>query len=239
MSELMSPPAGGDAGETRLPEVTPLRRKFDALRWEETGLRKEIDEKQRELAVLEEFLDILPGIANRLETLSQGLFGEILDEVERNLTYALREILGQDLRVVSTREIQRGKVNVHFGIDRNGRYEDIMTGQGGSVCNILSVGLRLIALSQLDEKEHRRFLVLDEQDCWLKPDLVSRLMSIVYTIARRLGFQILVISHHDLHHFREFADCIYRVKPPVRDGEGVTLEKVEGREESCSGKSLK
>ncbi len=96
--------------------------------------------------------------------------------------------------------------------------------------NILSVGLRLIALSQLDEKEHRKFLILDEQNCRLKPDLVSRLMAIVYTIARRLGFHILVISHHDLHHFREYADCIYRVRPPGREGEEAAVEKVEGKE---------
>ena len=34
------------------------------------------------------------------------LFGNILEEIERNLTYALREILGQDLRVISQKEMK-------------------------------------------------------------------------------------------------------------------------------------
>lgn len=89
------------------------------------------------------------------------------------------------------------------------------------------MGLRLIALSQLPEKEHRRFLILDEQDCWLRPDLVPHLMRIIHTIAQRLQFQILVISHHDINLFREYADRIYRLLPPANEGEGVKEELIE------------
>jgi ABC-type branched-subunit amino acid transport system ATPase component len=89
------------------------------------------------------------------------------------------------------------------------------------------VGLRLIALSQLHEKDHRRFLILDEQDCWLRPDLVPRLMRIIHAIAHKLQFQTLVISHHDVSLFREYADRIYRVLPPAKEGEGVKVESIE------------
>ncbi len=168
-----------------------------------------------------------PKIESRLDQLSQHLFGDILDEVERNLTFALREILGQDLTVTTTREVKKGKINITFGIERQGKREDILTGQGGSVCNIISVGLRLIALSQLHEKDHRRFLILDEQDCWLRPDLVPSLMRIIHTIAHKLQFQIMVISHHDISLFREYADRIYRVLPPAHEEEGVQVEAIE------------
>ena len=131
-----------------------------------------------------------PQVADRLDQLSQQMFGDILSEVERNLTYALREVLEQDQKVITTREVKKGKVNITFAIERKGERADLPTGQGGSVCNVISVGLRLIALSQLPEKEHRRFLILDEQDCWLRPDLVPRLMRIIHTIAQRLQFQI-------------------------------------------------
>lgn len=207
-----------------------IRKRFDELRWKQKTLLARIEENQKSLKEEEAFLEIQPKVAERLELLCRDLFGEILDEVERNLTFALREILGQDLRVVSTREVQRGKVAITFGIEREGKPEDILTGQGGSVCNIISVGLRLIAMSQLDRKQHRRFLILDEQDCWLRPDLVPKLMSIIYTIAQRLNFQILVISHHDVNHFREFADRIYRILPETKKGEGVKVEVLEGLE---------
>ena len=220
-------PVNESSGEADLPKPTDLRKSFDAFRLKQSMARERLEANKGSLRKTDQFLEKQPRIAERLEALCRNLFGEILEEVERNLTYALREILGQDLRVVSTRDVQRGKVTISFGIERDGRAEDILTGQGGSVCNIISVGLRLIALSQLDEKEHRRFLILDEQDCWLRPDLVPRLMSIIYTIARRLNFQILVISHHDVNHFREYADRIFRVLPEKKKGEGVSLETLE------------
>jgi predicted ATPase len=74
-----------------------------------------------------------------------------------------------------------------------------------------------------DERQHRRFLVLDEQDCWLRPDLVPHFMAIFHTIAHKLNFQVLVISHHDVDLFRTHADRIYRISPALRGDDGVTL----------------
>ena len=204
-----------------------LRGLFQELRWQERHLTEQLQANRAKLAETEAFLTQAPQIAERLDQLSQHLFGDILDEVERNLTFALREILDQDLKVTTTREVKKGKINITFGIERQGQREDILTGQGGSVCNIISVGLRLIALSQLHEKDHRRFLILDEQDCWLRPDLVPALMRIIHTIAHKLQFQIMVISHHDVSLFREYADRIYRVLPPAQEGAGVQVEVVE------------
>ncbi|MEN6437251.1 MAG: hypothetical protein ABFD97_01575 [Syntrophobacter sp.] len=204
-----------------------VRGQFDKLRWRRDELADRLLEHRKSLSEVETFLENQPKVAARLESLCRDLFGEILDEVERNLSYALNEVLGQDLRVVSSRDVQRGKVTITFGIEKNGQPEDILTGQGGSVCNVISAGLRLIALSQLNEKEHRRFLVLDEQDCWIRPDLVPRLMSIIHAIARKLDFQVLVISHHDVGQFREYADLIYRIIPEKAEGAGASLERLE------------
>lgn len=218
----------GTAQESSLPaSPRDLREHFQELRWQERKLAEQLQANRTKLAEMETFLTQAPRIADRLDQLSQHLFGDILDEVERNLSLALREILEQDLKVVTTREVKKGKVNIAFGIERQGKREDILTGQGGSVCNIISVGLRLIALSQLHEKDHRRFLILDEQDCWLRPDLVPRLMRIIHTIAHKLQFQILVISHHDVSLFREYADRIYRILPLAKEGAGVKVESIE------------
>jgi ABC-type branched-subunit amino acid transport system ATPase component len=204
-----------------------ISQRFQKLRWQEHNLAQQLKINRTKMTEIGAFLDRAPQIADRLDQLSQQMFGDILDEVERNLTYALREVLEQELKVITTREVKKGKVSITFGIERQGEREDILTGQGGSVCNIISVGLRLIALSQLPEQDHRRFLILDEQDCWLRPDLVPHLMHIIHTIAQRLQFQILVISHHDVNLFREYADRIYRLLPPAKEGEGVQAELIE------------
>ena len=91
------------------------------------------------------------------------------------------------------------------------------------VPNVLSVGLRMLAITTLDEKRHRRFLVLDEQDCWLHPDLVPKLTKIVSEAGTRLGFQVLMISHHDVNQFVRHADRVYRLSPDRGDGVGIEL----------------
>jgi hypothetical protein len=98
-----------------------------------------------------------------------------------------------------------------------------MKGQGGSVANLLSVGLRMFALTTLEEQQHQRFLVLDEQDCWIRPDLVPRLVKIVHEAGKALGFQTLMISHHELSSFSGYADKIYEVSPNADHGATVTV----------------
>ena len=69
---------------------------------------------------------------------------------------------------------------------QDGQAEDILTGQGGSVCNILSVGLRLIALSQLD------------------PDELAEVGSTVLESLEEFGYYT-TITEDDI---REFVDCL-------------------------------
>ena len=71
----------------------------------------------------------------------------------------------------------------------------------------------MFALTTLDKSKHRRFLVLDEQDCWLRPDLVPKLVKIIKDAGRALGFQVLMVSHHDLMIFERYADRIYQFEP--------------------------
>ncbi len=165
------------------------------------------------LARAEAFLDMSPRVSARLEALTRELFGGVLDEIEADLSHAVREILGQDRTVVSRREVKGNRLFIEFDMEQGGRTEDILVGQGGSVCNILSVGLRLIALSQLDPGKHRPFLVLDEQDCWLRPDLVPGFVRLIAAIADRLGLQVLYISHHPVDLFADMARRVFILRP--------------------------
>jgi hypothetical protein len=140
----------------------------------------------------------------------------------------VREILGQDRVVATRREVKSNRLQIHFEIHNQGdgeQVEDIMSGQGGSVCNILSVGLRLIALSQLQPETHRPFLVLDEQDCWIRPALIPGFMRLIGEIADRLELQLLVISHHPLDLFADVAGRIYELRPDRERGAAIRRVK--------------
>lgn len=214
--------------EAPLPSLRDLERRLDRLAAFGES-RADEHARERELFLqAREFLELAPQAQDKLEELSTALFGKVLDEIEANLTHAIRETLGQDRVVASRREVRNNRLQVHFEIHNQGggdEVEDILTGQGGSVCNILSVGLRLIALSQLPESQHRPFLVLDEQDCWLRPTLIPKFMKIIKKIAQRMDIQVLVISHHPLDLFSGDTDRILALKPDRQ--KGATIETIK------------
>ena len=212
--------ASPQAVRTAFTRLSALRQQAES---DAAKVGAELDSNRRYLAVAER-------VTAALETLSQQLFREVLDVVEEKLTIALQEILEQPIQLRAKVDWLRGAAAVDFWIERDSNREDIMKGQGGSVANILSVGLRMFALATLDEKSHRRFLVLDEQDCWLRPDLVPRLVKIVHDAGKALGFQVLMISHHDAESFRKYADRVYRLVP--RGEAGIEVELLQGESDS-------
>ena len=207
--KTISDPSAADVETLLTPEL--LRRSVDRLvdrRDERVRVSQKLDQEFRKL---NSFLDISDDVSLALEQLSEELFQQLLGTVQEKLTIALQEILDQPVAFCARPDFKRGAATVEFHIEREGNEEDILRGQGGSVANILSVGLRMFALMTLEENEHRRFLVLDEQDCWLRPDLVPRLVKMVQEAGRELKFQVLMISHHDSSMFEQYADRIYRL----------------------------
>ena len=201
--------------------------RFTALKaWREKD-EEEASQARSQLAEARRYLALSERVTSALEALSERIFKEVLEVIEEKLSMALQEVLDQPIRLKADVQWKRNAAAVDFWIERQGHREDILKGQGGSVANILSVGLRMFALTTLDEKAHRRFLVLDEQDCWLHPDLVPRLVKIVHEAGRALGFQVLMISHHNESSFNRYADRIYRLVP--RGEAGVRIVAADER----------
>ena len=215
------PQPSATPGVLRTPDE--LRERTNRLKYQLEDRRKRSDQLAKEFQKLNSYLNTAEKVTGALELLSEQLFQQLLGEVQEKLSVALQEVLDQPIRFQAEADFKRGAATVEFSIDRSGNKEDVLRGQGGSVANVLSVGLRMFALTTLDEQEHRRFLVLDEQDCWLRPDLVPRLVKIVHEAGQALGFQILMISHHDVAMFEPYADRIYQFKATANGGVEVEL----------------
>ncbi len=196
-----------------LPSPQGLRDRVQQLAGARRALTRQRAQQVAQLDVLREQLTQAGDVTNALEQLGEDLFGRTVQLLQEKLTIALQEVLEQPIALKAECRYLRGSAAIEFHIERDGCQEDILKGQGGSVLNILSVGLRLFALTTLPEQRHRRFLVLDEQDCWLRPELVPRLIRIVKEAGRALGFQVIFISHHASPTFAQHADRIYRFEP--------------------------
>jgi hypothetical protein len=72
---------------------------------------------------------------------------------------------------------------------------------GGAMINVISAGLRTIAVARSGQ---RPFLILDEPDCWIRPDRVPAFFNVLQGLCRDLKFQLIVISHHPK---QTFGDC--------------------------------
>jgi hypothetical protein len=212
-----SPEASGST-TSALASPAAARKRVDTLLVQRHEREKRSMQLSHRFAELNAYLNVAEKVTGALEQLSEQLFQQLLGVVQEKMTMALQEILDQPIQLKANAEFKRGAASVDFWIDRDGHKEDILKGQGGSVANILSVGLRMFALTTLDETKHRRFLVLDEQDCWLRPDLVPRLVKIVRDAGQALGFQVLMISHHDRAVFEEYADRIFEFRPRPTGG---------------------
>jgi DNA repair exonuclease SbcCD ATPase subunit len=191
-------------------EVLAIYHKFAGQR---DVLEREVIAIDSEIKTIDEFLKLEPKVLDALEKLDGELFKNITTLLENKLSVALQEILEQDIRLKVEPVIQGKSIGFKFRTIRNGFEEDIIKGNGGSVTNILSVCLRIFALTQLPEENHRRFLVLDEQDCWLQPELIPRFAKIIHEAAKALNFQVLIISHHNSEIFAQYADRIFRLEP--------------------------
>ena len=195
------------------PSTIKVRAKLGQLEGKRDLIESNRATKAANLEEVTAYLGIAEAVDQALDKLSEQLFGRIVNILEEKLTLALQEVLDQPIALKVNRDYKRGGATMSFHVERNGQAEDIMKGQGGSVANILSVGLRMFALTTLEPTVHRRFLVLDEQDCWLRPDLVPRLVKIVHDAGRALGFQVIMISHHDVSAFEQYADKLYEFIP--------------------------
>lgn len=227
------------------PEVVGVR--LAAARGQLNAAQDNLARLRGEFARAEAYLELVPKVKTALERLSSQMFDETVHLLENKLSMALRDILRQDiqLKVEPSYHGSQGST-LHFSIQRQGQTEDLMRGQGGSVINILSTGLRLFVLRQLGE-DHRPVLFLDEPDAWLHPDLVPRLVRMIKAAATELGYQVILISHHNVEYFQDAADLIYEFVPQA-DGsvvaresyrrEGVErpiLEEPQGPEEPVGG----
>lgn len=143
-------------------------------------------------------LDVRDEVASTLENVQHDLHARRVGRYEQLLTKLVTEVLGDDqLAVRFDLRTERGHPALDIYLERGeGRMIDPMEGSGGAVANILSLGLRLIALAAVRPDRRRRFLLLDEPDCWLAPERVPAFARVLASLARSMGHQVLVISHH-------------------------------------------
>ncbi len=175
-----------------------LQGHYHALVSEKESIVKKVETAKKWLSLQPEYLKFLQHLQSALHQKNIGAFSELL-------TYFVKDVLKKDKDIVFDLYTYHNLPALKIEALNDGCRESIYEGNGGSIANIVSTGLRLIALSRL---QHRKFIVLDEPDCWLKPDHVPIFAKIIGEISEKLKIQTIIISHHDWKYFKDYGRVI-------------------------------
>lgn len=140
------------------------------------------------LSLAEEVSAIFEALQNRAHERSLGA-------LERLLSAFVADVLPEEGVVRLLAQIKANATWLDIALEKaSGNLEDVLDANGGALTNVVSAGLRYAALSRT---KNRRLMILDEPDCWLKPDRVPAFISVISQVASQTKTQTFFITHHE------------------------------------------
>lgn len=213
-----------------LKEALFLQGKVNSWKDDKENIVKKVQEAKNWLAKQPNYVTFLQHLQTMLHQKNIGAFSELL-------SYFVKDVLTKDKEIIFDLYTYHNLPALRIEAMNNGCRENIFEGNGGSIANIVSTGLRLIALSRLN---HRKFIILDEPDCWLKPSHVPTFAKIIGEISSQLNIQTIIISHHSWEYFKDYGrvielkqegihlttEIIHDTLIPEKDDETDVIEKI-------------
>lgn len=160
---------------------------------------------RNEYSELKSIIELNPSVSEFLKVLQLKQHENSVGTYEKLLTSLLMEVLPGYREVVLnlTTLRQSPALDVLIKKDPKNPAEDVLRGTGGSVTNIVVAGFRIISVIR---SGNRKFLLLDEADCWLKEDYFPSFSKMLKEVSEKLGVQILLISHDKDSYFSGVID---------------------------------
>lgn len=183
---------------------------------EKASCISKIEGSQAYLDNRDEVLDVL----NELHQRTQVRTKEVYEQLLTTLVQEIKPGDPENEKVVLETEIRRNRTSLEVGMKNDkGHIRNVYLDKGGSVENIIAMGLRFIAVSRTS---NRRLIVMDEADSALRSEYIPIFAAIMDQLARQIGMQVIYISHHPVSCFEGKARIIHLER---QDGY-VTAEQV-------------
>lgn len=202
-------------------ELADVSRRIAQARGEHNAIAVRKAELEESVGLAKGRLDRKKDVEKFMEELQAEAHAKRVGDYEKLLSALVMEVLPGEKPVGLELEIERGQPSLdivsRLSADLS---EDIFEDEGGAKTNILVLGLRLLAVVV---SGMRRFLVLDEADCWVKNERVPAFYSVVKEAGKKLGTQCFVISHHDTAKFAE-GISVARLHGHPENADGVQIE---------------
>ena len=150
--------------------------------------------------------DLSPEVGVAFKALQQKTHDRSVGSYEELLTYLLKDVLPQEGTVHLQTDYKGNETWLDVFVKKPGfKEKESLNANGGALNNIISTGLRYISLSKT---ENRKFLILDEPDCWVETNRVESFFKVISEVSASVGFQTFFISHHDRSMFEGNANIV-------------------------------
>lgn len=170
--------------------------------------RKFLDEKRSELSHLQrkkkEIKEDLSYAKTRAEGMKKAriVIQTVAQETQKNLEYhlsdlvttALRSVFPDEINFIVKIEIRRGKTECDLLFEEFGKQYKPIEGSGFGPVDVASFALRICFWSL---KTNRHTFILDEPFRNVSPDLQHKVSAMVKELSRKLGIQIIMVSHQE------------------------------------------
>ncbi|MCC5610600.1 hypothetical protein LC612_28575 [Nostoc sp. CHAB 5834] len=165
------------------------------------------------LALSEEMGRIFEVLQEKAHQRSVGAF-------ENLLTAVTNDVIPDQGRIRLTPSYKNNDTHLDIDLDKDGKLEDILEGNGGALTNVVCAGLRFAALTRTS---NRRLMVLDESDCWIKMERAIDYFKVIGDVSKQTGTQTFVISHKPRDKFEESLNVI-EIEGASGQADGVRIK---------------
>lgn len=190
------------------------RRQIDAAQVEALTLR--VATAKTRLGAADEVAEVLTEMQSRANSRAVGVF-------EKLLTAVLQDVLPEEGTVKLDLEMSGNNPALSVSLSKDGMVADVLEGTGGAVTNVVCTGLRFAALSRT---ANRKFLVLDEPDCWIKPEQIPAFMKVLADVATQTNTQTMFVSHHPPEFFAEGINIVQMSRTPEGEVIATAVEPI-------------
>lgn len=156
----------------------------------------------------DEVLEFLNHVQTESQKATKGMYEDLLSSL-------ITEVLpNKHDRVVFSTSIKNNKMALDIDIKSKSKQKllNVKKDKGGSIQNIVAMGLRFITVSR---SRNRKIILLDEADQSLNTKQIPRFAKIIKQLSEQLNIQVIYISHHSPD---AFAGCAKVINLEDRNG---------------------
>lgn len=181
-----------------------LQLRFATLQGQASEVQAQQTRLVKSISLAKARLELEPQVREAFDYLQERAHQRAVGDFEDLLSAFVEDVIPDAGRV-------RMKLGTHLGLpsldillDNGGDLENIYSGNGGGLTNVVVTGLGYSALSRTS---NRQFMLLDEPDCWLQAQNVPAFTKVIAEVANPRvepdgalvpGCQTLMVSHNDI-----------------------------------------